>query len=134
MTRLLSLRQTADVIGCHWKTVSRLVHEGALPARKIREGRTSPWRIEPAAIDAWLAAHRENEAPAPVSTVNHGRLLRAREVCECIGVGPSRLYALVRAGQFPRATHLGALARWSEREVQEWIAARLAQREERRPA
>jgi prophage regulatory protein len=134
MRRLLSLREAADVIGCHWKTVSRLVHEGAIPARKIRAGRTSPWRVEPEAIDAWMAAHRPPAADHQSAPVTHGRLLRARDVCERIGVGPSRLYALVRAGQFPRAAHLGALARWSEREVQDWIAAQIARRDERRTA
>lgn len=55
-------------------------------------------------------------------------LLPIREVCRQSGLCRSLVYARMRAGTFPRSVHIGSSARWSEREVQAWVAARLAER------
>jgi predicted DNA-binding transcriptional regulator AlpA len=57
------------------------------------------------------------------------RLLTASEASSQAGISRRLLYLLMRGGQFPRQVHIGAAARWSEREVQAWIAERLAGRE-----
>jgi prophage regulatory protein len=63
------------------------------------------------------------------------RLLPIREVGRLVGLSKAEIERRARAGTFPARVMLGPFtARWSEREVQEWIAARLAQREERRTA
>lgn len=55
-------------------------------------------------------------------------LIPIREVCRQAGIGQTRVYELMAAGQFPKSVHLGRSVRWSEREVQQWIADRLNER------
>lgn len=57
------------------------------------------------------------------------RLLDLREVIALVGLGKTRIYALVRSGSFPaQCKPGGGASRWSEREVQAWIATQLASR------
>ncbi|MBZ0103106.1 MAG: AlpA family transcriptional regulator [Thermoanaerobaculia bacterium] len=58
------------------------------------------------------------------------RLLRRAEVERRTGLGRSSLYALMSCGDFPRPARLGARAvGWSEAEIEEWCAQRLADRQ-----
>ena len=53
------------------------------------------------------------------------RLLRLPEVLKRTGLGRSALYALMKAGTFPRPLRIGARAvAWLEDEVDEWIRKR----------
>ena len=53
------------------------------------------------------------------------RLLRLPAVLERTGLGRSALYALMKAGEFPRPLRIGARAvAWLEDEVDEWIRKR----------
>src|SRR6185312_15985357 len=56
------------------------------------------------------------------------RLLKRPEVERKIGHGHSRLYEMTRDGTFPTPVRIGGAVRWSEREVDDWIKARLAER------
>jgi len=58
------------------------------------------------------------------------RLLRIGDVKNLVGLGKSKIYALVAEGAFPKPYKLSPkAARWSEREVTAWIdRARLASR------
>ncbi|MGT2515645.1 helix-turn-helix transcriptional regulator [Sphingomonas panni] len=59
------------------------------------------------------------------------RLVPLAEVKAVAGLGKSMIYRLMRAGNFPRACKAGGNAtRWSVREVEAWVAARLAGRRE----
>ena len=50
------------------------------------------------------------------------RLLKIAEVKSRVGLGKSKIYALVAEGRFPRPYKLTPkAARWSEREIAEWI-------------
>jgi prophage regulatory protein len=56
-------------------------------------------------------------------------LLKIAEVKDRVGLGKSKIYALVAEGRFPRPYKLSPkAARWSEREVASWIEARLRAR------
>lgn len=58
------------------------------------------------------------EQPAP------DRLLRLPEVQERVGLGKTKIYALIGQGGFPRPYALSRRAvRWSEREIGAWIEA-----------
>jgi prophage regulatory protein len=58
------------------------------------------------------------------------RLLRLPNVLQRVALGRSQVYALVGAGKFPRPVHLGErTVAWVEREVDAWIASRIAERE-----
>ena len=57
------------------------------------------------------------------------QLIPIRTVCQRIGVSQSKVYAMVAAGEFPKPTHIGSSARWSERELQFWLNSKLAERE-----
>lgn len=57
------------------------------------------------------------------------RLLKIAEVKGRVGLGKSKIYALVAEGRFPRPYKLTPkAARWSEREVSDWIAQAQASR------
>jgi len=51
------------------------------------------------------------------------RLLNIAEVKSRVGLGKSKIYSLVAEGRFPRPYKLTPkAARWSEREISDWIA------------
>lgn len=53
------------------------------------------------------------------------RYLRREEVERLVGLGRSSLYRLMRQGAFPTPIRIGGRAvRWSERELEQWLAAR----------
>lgn len=56
------------------------------------------------------------------SAVQADRLLRIGDVKNLVGLGKTKIYALVAEGGFPRPYKLTPkAARWSEREILEWI-------------
>ena len=58
------------------------------------------------------------------------RLLRRREVESRVGLSRSSIYAAIGAGEFPCPVKLGVRAvAWVASEVDEWIAARVAARD-----
>lgn len=57
------------------------------------------------------------------------RLLRIKDVCALVGLSQSRIFELVAEGAFPRAVRIGGASRYSELEVQAWIAARKQERD-----
>lgn len=61
---------------------------------------------------------------------NSRRLIRLPEVKSKSGYGRSTIYAEIKAGRFPRPLKIGKRASaWSEAEIDEWIAARIAARD-----
>jgi len=52
-------------------------------------------------------------------------LLRMPKVCDLVGYGRSSVYALVKAGKFPRPIRLvgGGAVAWRATEIQKWIEA-----------
>ncbi|MEI7456686.1 MAG: AlpA family transcriptional regulator [Nitrosomonadales bacterium] len=56
-------------------------------------------------------------------------LLRRKEVEKLTALSRSRIYDLMKIGQFPRPVTLGVMSvAWLETEVHEWIADRIADR------
>lgn len=57
------------------------------------------------------------------------RLIRLDQVSDIVGLGKTLIYRLISEGRFPRPLKLGLNAsRWSEIEVQAWIAEQVAAR------
>jgi prophage regulatory protein len=56
------------------------------------------------------------------------RFLRRQEVELIISRSRSSIYAMVAAGKFPKPARIGGSVRWSLREVESWVEARLAAR------
>lgn len=58
------------------------------------------------------------------------RLLTLAQVKDKVALGHTKIYSLISEGRFPAPHKLGAMARWSEVEVDQWIedfkAGRLA--------
>lgn len=51
------------------------------------------------------------------------RLLRLAEVCHRVSLGKTMIYAMIGDGRFPKPHKITpAAVRWSEREVDGWIA------------
>ncbi len=58
------------------------------------------------------------------------RLLRLEEVKAIVGLSKTMIYRKMRAGKFPQACKPGGCStRRSEREIHDWVAVILAQRE-----
>lgn len=61
--------------------------------------------------------------------VDPDRLIRTDEVLRRVRISRSQLYRLMAQHQFPPSVRLShKVAAWSAREVDAWIAARLAER------
>lgn len=59
------------------------------------------------------------------------RLIKLKEVMDCTGLGRSTVYNYIADGAFPKPVSLGARAvAWVEDEVQDWIAARIEERDD----
>lgn len=58
------------------------------------------------------------------------RFLRRPEVCKLTGLSVSSLYEMMSKGNFPKNVCISKrLVVWSEREVNSWMAARIASRD-----
>ena len=56
------------------------------------------------------------------------RVLRVRDVCERTGLSRTAMYRLAKEGQFPKPIRLTTRrSGWLSEEVDEWIAARIAE-------
>jgi excisionase family DNA binding protein len=54
MVQLLTVRDVAQRLKVHERSVRRLIASGQLPAVKLGEGRTSPVRVDEAELRSWL--------------------------------------------------------------------------------
>jgi len=57
-------------------------------------------------------------------------LLTIEAVMAAIGLKRTKIYGMIAAGDFPQPVKIGAASRWSEVEVNAWIAERKKQRVE----
>lgn len=73
-----------------------------------------------------------NEALLPMETPdidpeNPDRFI-VKGVRDRVGMHPSTIYAEIKAGRFPAPVKLGRSSRWVESEIDNYIAARIAER------
>jgi prophage regulatory protein len=102
-------------------SLTRAEYEAALIAIAKSE---PPRRIEPPARTPATC-----EAKPP-----NLRYLRLREVCERVGVGTSTIYKMIAAGAFPKQVKLSVrTAAWIEGEVEAFMNARIAERDQPEP-
>ena len=58
------------------------------------------------------------------------RIVRRKELRDLVGYSPAHIDRLEKAGQFPKRVELGPSAvGWVDEELQEWIKARIAERD-----
>ncbi|MEQ6886470.1 AlpA family transcriptional regulator [Salicola sp. Rm-C-2C1-2] len=58
------------------------------------------------------------------------RIIRLREVMELTGLARSTIYKYVEAGTFPQPVPLGGRSvGWVEQEVEDWVMARIEERD-----
>ena len=57
-------------------------------------------------------------------------LLRLSDVLRFVGLEKSHIYNLISEGNFPRPVKIGRASRWPEREIEAWVSARVAERDE----
>jgi prophage regulatory protein len=63
------------------------------------------------------------------ATMTRDRFLRQSDVLEKVGCSEWLLNEMIAGGSFPKPAKIGARAlRWSENEIDRWMAARLANR------
>ncbi len=59
------------------------------------------------------------------------KLIRLNEVIACTGLSRTTIYCYMADNRFPKTVSLGARSvAWVESEVQEWIAEKVAERDE----
>lgn len=59
------------------------------------------------------------------------KIIRLKEVTESTGLSRSSVYKFIAENRFPKSVSLGARSvGWIESEVQDWITARVEQRDE----
>ena len=69
-----------------------------------------------------------------MSTSETDRIISGREVREMVSYSLMQIWRLERDGRFPKRIKLGpGRIGWSLREIQDWIAARKAERDEEKP-
>jgi len=56
------------------------------------------------------------------------RLLTSNDIMERLRIGRSTLYKMIKEGQFPQGIKMGASVRWTETDVNKWIADLAEQR------
>lgn len=56
-------------------------------------------------------------------------LLSFDDVASRVGLGRTRIYAGVASGDFPKPVKIGRRSLWVEAEIDQWIAARIAERD-----
>lgn len=57
-----------------------------------------------------------------VGTLPPQRLIRLAEVSHRVGLGKTMIYAMIGDGRFPKPYKITpAAARWSEREIDDWV-------------
>lgn len=54
------------------------------------------------------------------------QFLRLPDVETIVGLRKTKIYALMKAREFPRPTKIGAASRWSRGVIDEWMKAKLA--------
>jgi len=72
----------------------------------------------------------DTKSPLPVSDgpAEPDRLIRFTEARETLGLSKSTMYRLIERNALPRPVKIGALTFFSQRELQSWIAEKLAGR------
>lgn len=71
-----------------------------------------------------LIPTKPNARRASNEPVLNGRLLSIRDVCRKVAMGKSTVYRWIAEGRFPHGIELAPqLVRWSESEIDVWIAA-----------
>ncbi len=68
------------------------------------------------------------EGHLPSGAARSPRLIRIAEVIDRCALSKTTIYDRIRKGTFPPPADLGGVVAWSEAEVEDWIAARLAER------
>jgi len=53
------------------------------------------------------------------------RLYRLQQVEQVVSLKKSKIYALIKANQFPRQRKIGGASRWIASEIDQWIASQL---------
>ena len=53
------------------------------------------------------------------------KLVRIRGLCEALGFGKSKIYEMIKRGEFPAGTMIGGVRVWDTATVDAWITERL---------
>jgi excisionase family DNA binding protein len=59
--RMMTIKEVAEYLSVHEKTIYRLVKSGELPALRVG----GQWRFEKKVLDAWIQGRTNNDAPQP---------------------------------------------------------------------
>jgi predicted DNA-binding transcriptional regulator AlpA len=54
------------------------------------------------------------------------KLLTLHDVCRRVRLGHSKIYELIKTGDFPKPIKIGRVARWVPRRVDQWVEDQIA--------
>jgi excisionase family DNA binding protein len=60
-SEMMTTREVAEYLNCHFFTVYRLIHQNALPGFRLGGGRD--WRFRRSDVDQWIAARQVQPPP-----------------------------------------------------------------------
>jgi prophage regulatory protein len=83
-----------------------------------------PFAVEHRPLGNVLNREEQMYPDYPIPT----ELIRLPQVEAIAGVKRSQIYEMISAGTFPKPAKIGTAARWSFREIQQWVSDRLAER------
>jgi excisionase family DNA binding protein len=63
-----------------------------------------------------------DSVPSPASD-SPATLLNVQQIASMLKCSPRHVYRMADSGAMPRPRHLGSLIRWSQIEIEEWVAA-----------
>lgn len=56
---------------------------------------------------------------------DNDRFIKIEEVVNIVGLSQSRVYAMVKCGDFPKPVKLGKASRWPLSTIRHWMTARI---------
>ncbi|MCC8177154.1 MAG: helix-turn-helix domain-containing protein [Bacteroidales bacterium] len=122
---ILSVKETATLLGISTRAVYGLLYRGTLAATRLSSRMT---RIKRSDIDAMLDANPYQRREREIKPITD--FYTSKEVMELLGVGNSGLYKIANTNHWPKMLHRGRTL-WSKRHVDSYKVKRDAKRREK---
>jgi prophage regulatory protein len=122
--RYIRLKELCARVGLRSSSIYRLIHLGRFPRQVKLSERSAAW-VE-SEVEAFMEARAaERDSHSEVVEAAESPYMRMGEVMRRTGLSASRIYDLVRAGEFPKWADLPKIASgWVRAEVEAWMAQR----------
>jgi prophage regulatory protein len=119
---LVYIAADPQVVGLRQSTVYRLIAIGRFPKQIKLSEHASVW-IEGEIEDFMIARIAERDHESPALAPPESPYMRMGEVMTRTGLNSSKIYELIRKGQFPKWSDLPKSASgWRKSDIETWLA------------